>query len=124
MPRNMSFALTTPQYLDGSKTETRRLGWWSLKPCEVINGVEKGMGLKKGEKIKRLGQSIVVSSEGEPLKNITQDAVVREGFPKMSREEFIEFFCKTHKNCTPDTVVNVIKFKRITSRPTVEANNG
>lgn len=113
MPRNMSFALTKPQYVDGSKTVTRRLGWWFLKTDDLFNGVEKAMGLKKGEKIKHLGQSIVCQTYGERLDAITQEEVNKEGFPHMSPEEFVEFFCASHKNCTPATIVNVIRYARI-----------
>lgn len=49
--RNISFALTTPQFKSRSKDVTRRIGWWFLKPGDVVMGVEKGMGLKKGEKV-------------------------------------------------------------------------
>ena len=49
MPRNMSFALTTAQYNDRTKTETMRLGWAFLKPGEVFMGIKQGQGLKKGE---------------------------------------------------------------------------
>ena len=45
MPRNMSFMLTTEQVRNKTKTVTRRLGWWFLKPGEIVNAVEKGMGL-------------------------------------------------------------------------------
>ncbi len=60
MPRNMSFSMTTAQFRARTKTVTRRLGWWNLKPGDVIMGVEKAMGLKKGEKVKRLGRIRIV----------------------------------------------------------------
>lgn len=47
MPRNMSFAMTTDQIREQSKTVTRRFGWWFLKSGDVVCGVEKAMGLKK-----------------------------------------------------------------------------
>jgi len=53
MPRNMSFMLTTAQYCARTKDVTRRLGWANLKPGDMFNGVEKAMGLKKGEKINK-----------------------------------------------------------------------
>lgn len=46
MPRNISFALTTPQFRARTKWVTRRLGWLFLKPGDTLMGVEKGMGLK------------------------------------------------------------------------------
>ncbi len=46
--KNISFALTTKQFLDGSKTVTRRLGWANLKPGEILMACEKCMGLGPG----------------------------------------------------------------------------
>lgn len=40
MPRNMSFALTTSQIRDRSKTVTRRFGWWFLVPGDQVWAVE------------------------------------------------------------------------------------
>lgn len=50
MPRNMSFALTTQQFKDKAKTVTRPFGWHFLQTGDIICGVEKCMGFKKGEK--------------------------------------------------------------------------
>ena len=72
MPRNMSFAMTKPQFLNRTKTVTRRLGWGFLKPGDVVMGVEKAMGLKKGEKVRKLGLIRIVSIRSEPLSAITQ----------------------------------------------------
>jgi hypothetical protein len=47
--RNISFSITRFQFCDRTKTVTRRLGWAKLKPGDVLMGVEKAMGLKKGE---------------------------------------------------------------------------
>lgn len=119
--RNISFALTEPQFLDGSKNVTRRLGWLHLKPGDRLMGVRKAMGLKPGEKIVRLGAIEVVSVRREPLLAMTHKAVDygasecrREGFPDMHPAEFVDFFCSTHKGCTPETVVTRIEFRRVT----------
>lgn len=41
MSRLMSFAMTTPQFIDRSKTVTRRFGWWLLKNGdEICNRIE------------------------------------------------------------------------------------
>lgn len=37
--RNLSFALTTRQFIDGSKTVTRRLGW-NKPTCKAEPGME------------------------------------------------------------------------------------
>lgn len=71
--RNISFALTTPQFLDGSKDVTRRMGWKSLKCGDQLCAVKKGMGLKPGEQIERLGVIEVVSVRRGRLEDITYD---------------------------------------------------
>lgn len=69
--RNMSFSITTKQMYAGTKDVTRRLGWWNLKVGDVVMAVEKGMGLKKGEKVKRIYPIEIVSVSREPLQYIT-----------------------------------------------------
>ena len=113
MARNISFALTTPQFLDGSKDVTRRMGWKSLKAGDILCAVKKGMGLKPGEKIERFGMLRVISVHLEPLCAITQGDLAREGFPNMTPAWFIEFFCASHKGCTPSTEITRIEFERI-----------
>ena len=51
MPRNISFALTTQQFKNKTKTVTHRFGWHSLQPGDILCAIEKCMGFKKGEKI-------------------------------------------------------------------------
>lgn len=111
MPRNISFFLTTDQFRVRTKTVTRRVGWLFLKPGDFLNGVEKGQGLKKGEKVNRLGPIRVTAVDREPLNTITQADCVAEGFPELSPAEFVSFFCKTHKGCQPATVVTRIAFE-------------
>lgn len=106
----MSFALTTQQIINETKTVTRRLGWWFLNRLDMIQAVEKCQGLKKGEKVKRLKTLIILSTYPERLNTITAEEVEKEGFKGKSPEWFIEMFCK-HNNCLPDTVVNVIRFE-------------
>ena len=36
MPRNMSFSMITDQILCGTKTVTRRFGWWWLRPGDRL----------------------------------------------------------------------------------------
>ena len=109
MPRNMSFAMTTPQFKAGTKTVTRRFGWWFLKPGDVLWGVVKAMGLKKGESIVRLSLIKIVSTRPEPLHAITRSECVLEGFPDMHPPDFVEMLCR-HYNCQPEKVVNRIEF--------------
>lgn len=110
MPRNMSFAMTTAQFSSRTKTVTRRFGWWFLKPGDQVQGVEKAMGLKPGEKVKRLGLIEVVSARSEPLSAITADDVAREGFPDWTPEQFIKMLTD-HYKVDPDSTVNRIEFR-------------
>ena len=111
--RNISFALTTEQFLDGTKTVTRRLGWLFLKNGEELCAVRKCQGMKAGEKLDCLGKIIVVGLRRERLSAITAADVAKEGFFGKSPEWFIEFFCGTHVGCDRNTEVTRIEFVRI-----------
>jgi hypothetical protein len=119
--RTMSFALTTTQIMDGTKTVTRRLGWLNLKPRQQIRPVRKCMGLRPGEKLDVLRDPLtVVSIRREPLRALLDD--VDYGFLECALEgfaahplyqwpsEFVAMFCATHKGCTPETVITRIEF--------------
>lgn len=112
MPRNMSFALTTEQFKNQTKTVTRRRGWTFLKPGDVIMGCNKCMGLKPGEKLERLGLIKVVSVSREPLNQITNEDVTREGFPDMDKENFIHLFL-THMGGPREQLVTRIEFEYV-----------
>lgn len=98
MPRNISFALTTEQFVARTKDVTRRLGWTFLKPGDVLCGCVKCMGLKPGEAIERLGMIRVVSVRRESLSSMWLEPygameAAREGFPGMSGADFVNMFC-------------------------------
>lgn len=116
MPRNMSFSMTTQQFRDRTKTVTRRFGWWSVKAGDILCGVEKAMGLRKGEKVNRLGLIEVVSARNEHLDAITQADVVAEGFPEWTRRDFVEFFARAHR-CKHNEVVRRIEFRYLDPAP-------
>lgn len=126
--RHISFMLTEPQIVAGTKTVTRRLktNW---KPGERRLAIFKGQGIPKGGTVRFLrnrhtGRRIVVecvSVTSEPLDlllsnaNYGRDEVNAEGFPLFTPQEFVEFFCK-HAKCKPDQIVHRIKFKQVTSK--------
>jgi hypothetical protein len=110
MPRLMSVSLTEPQVVTRTKTVTRRLGWLMLKPGDRLTLCRKVMGRKKGEPLVRVAEVEVVSVRRERLDAITIDDVVSEGFG-MSPSGFVEFFCRTHKGCGPDTIVTRIEWR-------------
>lgn len=120
MPRNMSCAITTQQVRDYMKDVTRRDGWRFLKPGDLVQLVEKGQGLKKGEKIKRLHLVRIVKTGPEILRRLIDEPeygeieVQREGFEGiLTPAEFIEMFCKSHKGCTPYKIVNRIEWEYV-----------
>lgn len=110
MPRNISFALTTDQIRNRTKTVTRRLGWKNLKAGDVLNACVKCMGLKKGEKPERLGQIRVVDVRREPLDGpYSMRESIREGFA-FSWPEFVAMFCE-HMGGDPSQEVTRIEFE-------------
>ncbi|MAI35041.1 MAG: hypothetical protein CMM07_25665 [Rhodopirellula sp.] len=110
MPRNMSFAMTTDQVYDRSKDVTRRFGWWFLKAGDQVWAVEKAMGLRAGEKVKRISLIRIVSVKAEPLNAITQEDCAREGFPSFTPHDFVSMLCG-HYGCPEDKLCNRIEFE-------------
>ena len=107
----MSFFETQEQVLSQKKTVTRRQGWKNLKVGDLIQPIEKGMGLKRGEKQKLVGGLIrVVKVSREPINAITQGDCAREGFPQMSPEGFVDFYCGFNK-CKPTELCTRIEFE-------------
>lgn len=139
MPRNISFALTTDQIRDRSKTVTRRIGWKFLKRGDILNACVKCMGLKPGEKIERLGQIKVIDVRREPLDfmdttgaahpngdreflmndlvdypdDYGNEEAKKEGFPYMTGSEFVTMFCE-HMGGSPVQEVTRIEFEYLT----------
>lgn len=121
--RNMSFMLTTEQIKNRTKTVTRRLGWEFLKPGDLIQAVEKGQGLKKGEKMKPLAVLRVEDVRKERLDRMREDVDYgieecrREGFgddPSLRfPSEFVGFFAASHRPCEPHWHVTRIEFSYV-----------
>lgn len=121
--RNISFALTTQQVRDRQKIVTRRLGWKTLKPGTLLQPVVKGMGLKNGEKVEKIGGPIrVVRVRRERLfvrGHAGSDArygrmeAAREGFPHhTSYGEFVDFYI-AHNGGRRSQTVTRIEFEYI-----------
>lgn len=118
--RNISFALTTPQFLDGTKDVTRRMGWESVKVGDRLTARQKVMGFKKGEKMPApLGVIEVISARREVLRLMIDDGpygkneVRREGFPDMAPWDFVDFFCASHTDCFRGSEITRIEFVRV-----------
>ncbi len=116
--RNMSFMLTKEQYRNHKKDVTRRNGWAFAKVGDLVNGCEKCQGLKKGEKIIKIDRHYWVSLRWEPLRKMIDDPeygkkeVIREGFPDMTPQEFVDMYCR-HNKCTPETLVHRMEFEYV-----------
>ncbi len=138
----MSFALTEQSFLDGTKTMTRRLGWWTdkrgrrlLLPGERITGCRKVMGRKPGEPLVRLGEALVTDVYRQRLADMTEDDVRREGVPierfdeidgytaRPPVEEWVRWFCVEQK-VTPFTEVTVIEFYRVPPAEMLPGSDG
>lgn len=114
--RNMSFALTTEQIRNRSKTVTRRLNWMSLKPGQLIRAVVKGMGLRKGQKPEEIAILRIISVRRERLGRMRDGRygnreVKKEGF-EMTPDSFLRMFCR-HMHCPEDQRVTRIEFRYV-----------
>jgi hypothetical protein len=93
----MSFALTTRQVRRRHKTVTRRNGWRFARVGMIVQPVIKSQGIPKGGHVRKIGGPIrFVSVTREPLGSITAGDVAREGFPHMTRLEFVELYTRAN----------------------------
>jgi hypothetical protein len=113
----MSFMLTPDQILAQTKKVTRRIGWRNLLVGTAIQPVRKGMGLKAGEKVERLGGPIRITDvRREPLNVMLHPSeygvreCALEGFPNYTPSEFVRMFCESH-DCDFDSMVTRIEFE-------------
>lgn len=117
----MSFALTTDQMRAGTKSVTRRnpATWKNLKPGDIVTACVKTQGLKKGEKVEKIGTLRIVSNTLEPLDAIYSQGygrgrseTAREGFAGHSGKWFVEMFLERFGG-QPDQVVRRIEFEHL-----------
>lgn len=117
--RNMAFSMTKAQIRAGTKTVTRRMGWDNLAVGEEFCAIEKGQGLKKGEKIVRMAILRCVSNSRERLFALIErpaygkEEAKREGFPEMDGIDFVNFFCRGHREPNGDRCTAQSKPSRI-----------
>lgn len=115
----MSFAHTMAQMRARQKDVTRRLGWLDLEPGEELLAIEKGQGLRKGEKVKPIHVIRVRNVRRERLDEIVNQArgtygqteMVREGFPGMDPQFFmLQFFVE---RIDPSELITRIEFEHL-----------
>ena len=113
---NMSFSKTKEQFCNRTKTVTRRIGKRRILIGRRYTAIEKGMGLKKGEKVVPMGDFIPTSARWEPLDRMIKEPeygrqeVIKEGFPYLTPAQFVEMFCTMH-HIPPDQLVNRIEYE-------------
>lgn len=115
--------LTEDQVVNRTKWVTRRKDWLDLKPGELLQGVRKGMGLKKGEEIVKLAIIVVTDVRREALNRLILDAkygfaeTTAEGFPpgnpKHWPSEFVKMFLASHKGVYADSLITRIAFRYV-----------
>ena len=116
--RNISFFLTEHQFLNDSKDITRRLGWINLQPGDRLMACRKCQGIRPGESIVRLGPIEILDARREPLNRMIEDAdygrieAIREGFPELTGEAFVQLFC-LHMKSDPADIITRIHFRKI-----------
>lgn len=110
MTRRISFSATLDQVRARRKWVTRRMGFADLMVGEELTGIEKGQGLRRGERQVVVARVLVVGVRREPLASITQADVIAEGFPDLDTAGFVDLFCKLNK-CVPEDVVTRISFR-------------
>lgn len=113
MSRLMAVSLTEHQVRDRTKTVTRRAGWRMLRVGDRLTLCRKVMGRRRGEPLDRITDVEVTGIRRERLDAITPDDVTAEGFPGMTPDEFVAFFCSSHHGCTPETEVTRIEWRYI-----------
>ncbi|MCJ7698534.1 MAG: hypothetical protein MUO73_09430 [Thermoplasmata archaeon] len=123
MTRNISFSMTKEQFRNRTKTVTRRIGWKHLKPSTVLCGVEKAQGLKKGEKVVKMGLIRVVNVRIEWLYELIDNLeygkaeVIKEGFPDMTPVQFFGFFIEHNDFDYTEEKVTRIEFEYLDGVP-------
>lgn len=112
MSRNMSCWLTRDAVRARTKTVTRRHvdSWAFLKVGDILNLVEKGQGIPKGGKVVRLARVEIVDVRIEPLYDIDDEDVRREGVDDMDAGEFCAWWLDEHNVPAFDSQTDAMRY--------------
>lgn len=111
----MSFSHTQEQIVAGTKTVTRRTGWQWLRPGDRVLPVNRLPYLPGSITLRPPLR--IVNVRRERLDALLADReygraeCVREGFPELEPEAFIELVCRINRGCTPKTELTRIEFE-------------
>lgn len=97
--RRMSCSLTVDAVRDRTKTVTRRHvdTWTTLAAGDRLTLIEKGMGLKKGDRQVVLAEVEVVSVHVQALACIViSGELKREGLGHLTADQFVDLWVKSH----------------------------
>ncbi len=94
------------------------MGWLILQPGTRLTLCRKVMGRRKWEPLVRIVDVEVTAVRRERLDLITSEEVAAEGFPQMSPAEFVDFFCRSHTGCTPESTITRIQWRYLESHDT------
>lgn len=127
MGRLMSVAFTEQAVVERRKTVTRRKGWLFLKPGDRLTLVRKAMGRRRPdgtvEPLVRLAEVEVVSVRREPLGRLLEedgdglptayahDEVRREGFVRLTPEDFVDRYFIKAQRIYPDHEITRIEWR-------------
>lgn len=111
--RLMSFSITTRQFRERTKSVTRRSGWRSLRAGDRVMGAEKCMGLRRGQRVQRLGAIEITDVRREPLSRMLDEPAygraecIREGFPELTPAAFVDLYCRANRSRPTDDVTRL-----------------
>lgn len=118
--RSISMAVATEQFLAGTKTVTRRVGWMHARPGMLLRVVKQIRGFKPGDHAEVIGYIQLTDVRNERLdRMITDEAYGRieaalEGFPGWTGAEFVRMFGRIVKPL-PD-FVRRLEFEKVEAR--------
>ena len=114
--KNMAFSHTIEQMRARTKTVTRRVGWIELNPGDLLQAVEKTMGIPPGEHVRKLGVIRVLSIRRERFDELVRrgsyggEEMVKEGFPGMDPQAFLLRFLTS---VAPNEHITRIEFEHL-----------